>query len=80
MRKILLLIFSMLTTTLFSQNKNVTGNVTEKSSGDPIPGVTVIVKGSNVGTETDFNGSFQLNNVNPSSILVFSFVGFWLFG
>ncbi|MFD0991862.1 SusC/RagA family TonB-linked outer membrane protein [Tenacibaculum geojense] len=75
MRKILLLIFSMLTTTLFSQNKNVTGNVTEKSSGDPIPGVTVIVKGSNVGTETDFNGSFQLNNVNPSSILVFSFVG-----
>lgn len=65
----------MLTTTLFSQNKNVTGNVTEKSSGDPIPGVTVIVKGSNVGTETDFNGNFQLNNVNPSSILVFSFVG-----
>ncbi len=65
----------MLTTTLFSQNKNVTGNVTEKSSGDPIPGVTVIVKGSNVGTETDFNGNFQLKNVNPSSILVFSFVG-----
>ena len=56
------------------QGKSVTGKITD-SSGTPIPGVTVVVKGSNSGVITDENGSYNLNNVPSNAILIFSFVG-----
>jgi TonB-dependent starch-binding outer membrane protein SusC len=57
-----------------AQSINVGGKVTDKS-GSPLPGVTVVVKGTNVGTITSFDGIYSLNNVQGNASLVFSFVG-----
>ncbi len=53
----------------------VTGTVTEQSSSLPLPGVNVIIKGTNTGTATDFDGNYQIT-VNNGDILVFSYVGY----
>lgn len=56
------------------QQSSITGTVTD-NSGKPVPGVTVLVKGTTHGTITDNNGKYTLNNVGTSSIISFSFVG-----
>lgn len=57
-----------------SQVKNVSGKVTD-SSGEPLPGVTVIVKGTTKGTVTDYDGNYTISDVQGNETLVFSFVG-----
>ncbi|MCW3788936.1 SusC/RagA family TonB-linked outer membrane protein [Plebeiibacterium sediminum] len=52
----------------------VTGNVTDQS-GSSIPGVTILVKDSSIGTISDIDGNYTLSNVPQGSVLVFSFVG-----
>ncbi|MBZ4675083.1 MAG: TonB-dependent receptor, partial [Dysgonamonadaceae bacterium] len=59
----------------FSQQLNVTGTVTEKSTGDPAIGVSVLVKGTTNGTVTDINGKYNLSNVPGNATLVFSYIG-----
>ena len=56
--------------------QQVSGTVTEAESGAPLPGATVLVKGTNNGTTTDFDGVFQLNGVAENAILVVSYIGF----
>ncbi|MFV0270030.1 MAG: carboxypeptidase-like regulatory domain-containing protein, partial [Draconibacterium sp.] len=56
------------------QVKAVSGKVTDES-GEPLPGVTVAVKGTTRGTVTDIEGNFNLPGVAPTDILQFSFVG-----
>ncbi len=56
------------------QAQPVSGKVTD-SSGLPLPGVTVVVKGTVKGTITDFEGKYTLADVAPNTTLVFSFVG-----
>ncbi len=56
------------------QTKTVTGRVTD-SSGAPLPGVTVVVKGTTQGVITDADGSYSLARVPADATLVFSFVG-----
>src|SRR5438309_4782822 len=78
MKKLLLvsLCFLMLCVTqVFAQNRTVTGTVTAKEDGLPIPGATVKVKGSNVGTQTNTAGKFTLS-VPTGATLVISFVGY----
>jgi TonB-linked SusC/RagA family outer membrane protein len=58
----------------FAQERNVTGTVTAKSDGMPLPGVNVIVKGTSTGTQTDFDGNFSVK-ASSGDILVFSFIG-----
>lgn len=55
-------------------NKSISGKVTD-SSGVPLPGVTVLVKGTAQGTTTDSNGNYSLPNVPGTATLLFSFVG-----
>jgi len=55
--------------------KNITGVVTEAESGEPIPGVSVIVKGTTKGAATDLDGKFNLN-VNEDDVLIVTFIGF----
>ncbi len=77
MKKLLLvsLCFLMLCVTqVFAQNRTVTGTVTSKEDGLPIPGASVKVKGSNVGTQTNASGKFTLNVPSGATIVV-SFVG-----
>jgi len=53
----------------------VSGNVTDGETGTPLPGVNVIVQGTNTGVSTDFDGNYQIN-VQNGQVLVFSFLGF----
>lgn len=56
------------------QTSKVKG-VVKNSSGETLPGVTVMVNGSTNGTITDADGSYSLSNVPPTGTLTFSFVG-----
>lgn len=58
-----------------AQKREVSGTVTDAADGSPLPGVTVVVKGTNVGTSTDVKGHYVLKNVETDAVLVFSFVG-----
>ena len=53
----------------------VTGNVTD-DKGNSMPGVTIIIKGTNKGTVTDANGKYSITVDDSNSTLVFSFIGF----
>lgn len=60
----------------FSQQTiNVSGNVTERATGDPAIGVSILVKGTANGTVTDIDGNYTLSNVPSDATLVFSYIG-----
>jgi len=56
------------------QQKTVTGKVID-STNEGLPGVSVVVKGTTVGTITDFDGNYSLSNIPANATLQFSFVG-----
>jgi TonB-linked SusC/RagA family outer membrane protein len=60
---------------VFAQSRIVTGTVTDADDGSTLPGVSVVVKGTSIGTVTDIEGDFSLNVPNDAETLVFSFVG-----
>jgi TonB-dependent starch-binding outer membrane protein SusC len=66
--------FLLLINQVFAQTKTVTGTVTDQA-GKGVPGVTVTVKGSNVSTQTDANGTYRIN-ASDNATLVFSSIGF----
>ncbi|GAF04193.1 SusC/RagA family TonB-linked outer membrane protein [Saccharicrinis fermentans] len=75
MKNLLGTIFLLLCTTLiWAQETTVTGKVTSAEDGMPIPGVSVVVKGSTNGTITTIDGEFSLN-ANMGETLLFSFIG-----
>ncbi|VAW16234.1 Outer membrane TonB-dependent transporter, utilization system for glycans and polysaccharides (PUL), SusC family, partial [hydrothermal vent metagenome] len=59
---------------IFSQQKNITGKVTD-TNGQSLPGVTILIKGTTQGVVTDANGNYSLPGVPIDATLVFSFVG-----
>lgn len=69
----LTLFIALLVQISFAQERIVTGVVTD-NSGMPIPGVNVLVKGTKMGTQTDFDGKFSIS-ASPTQTLVFNFVG-----
>lgn len=62
-------------TTASAQGNVVTGRVTS-STGDPLPGISVLIKGTKKGTSTDNNGNFSLAVPNPNATLVISSTGY----
>ena len=60
--------------TIIDQQKKITGKVVD-DTGEPLPGVTVVIKGTTMGTITDFDGNYSLSEVSVIATLVFSFVG-----
>ena len=56
------------------QKRKLTGKVTDEG-GMPLPGATVVVKGTTSGTVTNFDGEYLLTNIDASNTIVFSFVG-----
>jgi len=77
MKKIALLLafFAIGLQVLMAQTKEISGTVTSTEDGGAIPGVSVSVKGTSLGTITDMNGVFRLKVPLDSKILTFSFVG-----
>ncbi|UII23315.1 SusC/RagA family TonB-linked outer membrane protein [Fulvivirga ligni] len=59
----------------YGQRKAVTGKVVGGDTNEPLPGVAVMVKGTNEGTVTDVDGAFSVQ-ANANDMLIFSFVGF----
>jgi TonB-linked SusC/RagA family outer membrane protein len=77
MKKVTLLLamFMLGLQVLFAQTREITGVVTSGEDGMPIPGVSVIVKGTTLGTVTDMDGRFALQVPTDAQDVVFSFVG-----
>lgn len=61
---------------LFAQNITVKGKVTSQDDGTGLPGVSIVVKGTSIGTTTDAEGQFSLNAPDQNAVLVFSFIGY----
>ncbi|MDD2951620.1 MAG: TonB-dependent receptor [Parabacteroides sp.] len=55
--------------------KRLTGHVAS-TNGDPLVGVNVVVKGTTIGTTTDIDGNYSLENVPENAIIEFSYIGF----
>jgi len=75
---LMLMIVLLLGFTAFAQAQNIsqlTGTVTD-DKGMPLPGVSVVIKGTTKGVATDFDGNFSLNNVPKGAVLEFSSVGY----
>jgi len=73
---LLTLFFAFLcTTTAFAQQRTVQGTVID-SSGEPLIGVNVQIKGTTTGTVTDIDGKFSVQVPNNTSVLVFSYIGY----
>ncbi len=56
----------------------MTGEVTDAEDGESLPGVNIVVKGTQIGTATRMNGTFSLNASSPTDTLVLSFIGYEL--
>ena len=79
MRKVILLCILLLSVfyrEASAQDRTVTGRVTDATTNDILPGVTVLVKGTQVGTATDGSGIYTINVPAEGNTLVFSFVGY----
>lgn len=73
---VLFLVCGLLTHGLYAQqSRTLAGKVTQSDNNDPMPGVSVVIKGTTTGVVTDANGSYSLPNVPEKSVLVFSFIG-----
>lgn len=59
-----------------AQSRTVTGQVTDTNTNQPLPGVTVLVKGTTVGTATGAEGNYTINVPEGSNTLVFRFIGY----
>lgn len=64
------------TTDLSQQQRLVTGKLTDSSTGDPMPGVNIVVKGTSIGAITDFNGLYSITAPGQNAVLMFSFIGY----
>lgn len=67
-------IFVCLSLASFAQMRTITGRLTSSEDGSPLPGVNVVIKGTNQGTTTDVDGYYSID-APVGSTLVFSFIG-----
>ncbi|MEN3324179.1 von Willebrand factor type A domain-containing protein [Mariniflexile soesokkakense] len=60
---------------LQAQERLITGKVTDANDNSPIPGVTILIKGTSTGVATNFDGLYQIK-ARDTDVLVFSFIGY----
>ncbi|WP_421876664.1 SusC/RagA family TonB-linked outer membrane protein [Marinoscillum sp.] len=75
-RTLMFMVLMLVTFWALGQGKTVTGTVTSSEDGEGLPGVSVLIEGSQQGTITDMNGNFSLSVPSSDAVLVFSFIGF----
>nr|WP_236587920.1 energy transducer TonB [Marivirga aurantiaca] len=63
-----------ITTKPFSDEKTITGRVTDAETGEGLPGVNILVKNSSVGVNTDLDGNFEIS-AKPDDIIIASYIG-----
>lgn len=60
---------------VFAQQQ-ISGTVRDASTEEPLPGVSILIKGTTTGTTTDLDGDYTLDGVDENTVLVFSYLGF----
>ena len=70
------LLFTILTTSLFSQSGTLRGTVYDDTNGETVPFATVFVKETGSGTDTDLDGAYELNLAPGTYNIVISFIGY----
>ena len=70
---LLFLLVIMVTQLSYSQERNVAGTILD-NAGLPLPGVSILIKGTQSGTQSDFDGKFNIK-ATASQTLVFSYIG-----
>jgi hypothetical protein len=79
MRKALLFVIALFTMALTfevsAQQRVITGKVISDEDGLGLPGASVLVKGTTIGTTTDLDGNYSISVPEGSNVLIFSFVG-----
>jgi len=75
LRGISMMLFLCLSVVAFAQSQKVSGVVTDET-GQSVPGVSILEKGTTNGTSTDNEGKYSLNVSGSNAILVFSFIGY----
>jgi TonB-linked SusC/RagA family outer membrane protein len=79
MKKLLFMVILFMTSLLqqaVAQDRTVTGRVTDRASGQGLPGVTVLVKGTTIGASTNAEGDFSLSVPSSATALTFSSIGY----
>lgn len=78
MKQLVLLMFLISVTTSVFAQRTVEGTVTDAKTGEPLVGVTVQIKGTQIGIITDTNGKYKLvsDQLTNSSVMVYSYIGF----
>ena len=74
-KRLILLVITLSTANLVWSQITINGTVISKEDKEEIPGVNVIIKGTKIGTVTDYNGNFSIQVSNPTDTLVFQYVG-----
>ena len=69
------LIAMFFATSVLAQDRTLSGTVTSEDTGEGLPGVNVIVKGTTQGTVTDIEGTYRLSAPEDAEILTFTFIG-----
>ena len=72
----MLLIPFCLVSVAFAQSRTITGTITSATDNEPLPGATVLVKGTTTGTITDLDGKYVLVVPQDKDVLVYTFLGF----
>ncbi len=72
----MLLLFLINSVFVFAQTINIKGIVKDAKTGDILPGVSIQIKGTTIGTETDFDGVYNLSKVKKGAVLVFNYLGY----
>lgn len=73
---VIFILFVLSISSISAQNTEISGKVTEKKTGNPIPYANIVFTGSFIGTTTDINGNYHLVTSKPDKTLEVSAVGF----
>lgn len=76
MIRYLALFASLFSIFINAQEVNVSGTVFDAESGELLPGASIVVSGTNIGTTTDFDGNFSLDNIPINNQIVVSYLGY----
>jgi TonB-dependent starch-binding outer membrane protein SusC len=75
-KSMFLLLLVIACTAVFGQERSISGSVSDRSANESLPGASVLIKGTTIGSITDIDGKFSLKAPSGESVLVVSYVGY----
>jgi len=75
-KKVTLLFFLIIGFCATAQTLDVEGIVKDAKTGDPLPGVSILIKGTKSGIQTDFDGFYSLSKIDKGATLIFNYLGY----